>query len=364
MSTDPSAKGSPSPVEAVRRYKGTRRGLPLDIWPAEDRARWRRLKEKHGLFDRQAILHRLEKPTVRGLEQSVGRFLGYLVHVRALTPEVSIGFLLTPDLVNDYAGFMCERLRAGSVHEELRRLHTGLGILLPGHDLAWVNTLPLKPNRAEIVASRKPINRPDAARVLAAAYRVFDTFPITHDDTDTSQAARNSLIVAFCVLFSLRLGDLTRIRIGEHLRRTGSRWRLMFPSDVKNGALLLFDVPPELTKRLELYLATWRPALLGSRLDHGHIWIARGGRPPREAMIAAGIDKFGRTHLGHPLNSHVFRHAFVVTTMIRNPADADLAAAGLGHTSEQMVQSCYSRSGSQELSKLWLTKLINRRKGR
>ncbi len=349
--------------DAGRGKTDPRRSLPLATWPPEDRARWQRVKEKHGLFDRLAILHSLETPTVRGLEQSVGRFLAYLLHVRALMPAASIGTLLSPELVNDYAGFMRERLRAGSVHEELRRLRAGLGILLPGRDLGWMNMLPLKPSRAEVIASRKPIDRPDAARVLAAAYRTFDALPVMQRDTDTSQAARNALMVAFCVLFGLRLSDLARIRLGEHLRQHGAHWRLMFPSDVKNGALLLFDVPPELAQRLETYLGAWRIALLGNRLDHGFLWIARGGKPPLEKTVAMGIAKFGRLHLGRSLNSHVFRHAFAVTTVLRNPADADLAAAALGHTSEQMVHGTYTRSDDQEISRLWLRKLTRKRRG-
>ncbi len=353
----------PNPrADAVRGNTDPRKSQPLANWPPEDRARWRRVKEKRGLFDRQAILHDLERPTVRGLEQSVGRFLAYLLHVRAMTPAASIGTLLSPKLVNDYAGFMRECLRAGSVHEELRRLRAGLAILLPGRDLGWMNMLPLKPSRAEVIASRKPIVRPDAARVLAAAYSVFDALPVMQRDTDTSQAARNALLVAFCVLFGLRLGDLTRIRLGEHLRQHGARWRLMFPSDVKNGALLLFDVPPELAQRLETYLGAWRIALLGNREDRGHLWIARGGKPPREKTVGMGIAKFGRLHLGRSLNSHVFRHAFAVTTVLRNPADADLAAAALGHTSEQMVHGTYTRSDEQQISRLWLRKLNQKRK--
>lgn len=289
---------------------------------------------------------------------------GYIVNEMRLEPDSSVGTVLAPELVNEYTSFMRERLRAGSVHEELRRLRTGLSILLPGRELGWLNALPLKPTRAEIIASRKPIDRPDAARVLDAAYRAFDAIPVTRLDTDTCQAARNCLLVAFCILLDVRLGDLSRIRLGEHLRRTGPRWRLMFLADVKNDALLLHDVPPELAKRLEVYLATFRKALLGGRQDHGALWVGRGGRPLLEKAVAAGINKFGQEHFGRGLNSHVFRHVFASTTVVRNPADADLAAAALGHTTEQMVHGTYTRSAADEISRIWLRKLSRRRRGK
>jgi integrase len=341
-----------------------RASLKIDRWPCDDRARWQRAKTPTGRFDRDAVLHGLAAPTVRGLEQTLGRFLAYIIHVACLTPDKSLGSVLTPELMDAYAGFMRQRLRAGSVHEELRRLRTAVGILLPGRDLGWISGLPAAPSNAEVIASRKPIVRPDVARVLDKAYRAFDRIATSRPDTISCQFARNCLIVAFCALFELRLADLSRIRLGEHLNRAGTRWRLMFLDDVKNDTFLLFEVPRELAERLDIYLATFRVELLRENPDHGFLWVGRSGKPILTAAVAAGVDKFGRAHLDRALNSHVFRHAFAVTTVVRNPADADLASAGLGHTSSQMVHGCYTQSGQEEISRLWLRKLAQRRKGR
>lgn len=215
-----------------------------------------------------------------------------------------------------------------------------------------------------MIASRKPITRPDVTRVLDATYRTFDAIPPTQADTAACQAARNCLIVAFCALFNIRIKNLTAILLGKNLRHVGTRWRLMFIDDVKNGAAVLFDVPPELAGRIEIYVGTFRVALLGGRADHGVLWVARGGKPLSQGAVATGISKFSRTYLDRHLNSHVFRHAFAVITITRNPADADLAAAALGHTTEQMVQGTYTRSGSDEISRLWLKKLAQKRKGK
>ncbi|MGC9272086.1 tyrosine-type recombinase/integrase, partial [Acidiphilium sp.] len=334
-----------------------RSSLKIDQWPSQDHARWVRVKTRTGRFDRDAILQDLAAPTVRGLAQAMGRFLAYVSYRGLLPSEGSIGLALTGELVNDYVDHIRLRMRAGSVHEELRRLRTGFQILLPDNMPDWFNALPAAPSHAEVEASRKPIVRPDVASVLAAAYRVFDAIPTDRPDTVSCQLARNCLIVAFSALFELRLADLTRIRFGEHLTCAGGRWRLAFLDNVKNDSFLLFDMPPPLAVRLEHYLATFRVALLRQNDDHGFLWVGRCGTRILPAAIAIAIDKFGRSYLNRALNSHVFRHAFVVATMTRNPADAGLAAAGLGHTSEQMVQSCYSRSGSGELSKLWLKKL-------
>ncbi len=344
--------------------KHGRSSLKIDQWPSQDRARWIRVKTRTGRFDRDAILHDLAAPTVRGLEQAMGRFLAYVSRRGQLPRDGSIGSVLTGELVNDYVEHMQQRLRAGSVHEELRRLRTGFRILLPGKRPDWFKALPSAPSHAEVEASRKPIARPDVALVLDTAYRVFDTISTDRPDTVSCQLARNCLIVAFCALFELRLADLARIRLGEHLTCAGGRWRLTFLDNVKNDSFLLFDMPPPLAVRLEHYLATFRAALLRQKDDHGFLWVGRRGTRILPAAVAIAIDKFGRSYLHRALTSHVFRHAFVVATMTRNPADAGLAAAGLGHTSEQMVHSCYSRSGTGELSKLWLKKLANKRRGR
>lgn len=226
-STEPTATFGVRPApDAV--WRSMRKGLKVGIWPKQDRARWQRSKMRRGLFDREAILHGLRPPTVRGLEQTAGRFLAYTQWRGLLPREGSVCSVLTPELIDAYAAFMREGLRAGSVHEELRRLRTALGILLPSSDLSWMNSLPAKPTRAEVLSSRKPIVRPDAARVLAIAYRVFDA--IGNDDPNIASclAARDCLFVAFCVLFDVRLKNLAAIRLGEHLRCARGRWQLAF----------------------------------------------------------------------------------------------------------------------------------------
>lgn len=331
--------------------------LPVKEWPMVDRQIWQRAKQANGLFDRAAPLAGLASDTVRGREQSLGRFLNFAVKSVGFDRLSSLIWIVSPELVNAYAIYLRSRTRDGSVFEELCRLQATFRILSPDHDFAWIRRLPAMPTVTEIQVSRKPINRLDPARVLCAALDTFDATRSAQPDIPSAQMARNALIIAFAVLFALRLKNLTEIKLGEHLVYNGGRWRLSFTETLKTESTILFDIPEFLQPRLQLYLDRYRQILLGNRPARSSLWLARGGKPISVIWTSKIIDRFGQQHLERSLNSHLFRHTFASMLVLREPGSVDLAAAALGHEGTNMVENVYTRSIGYEITGLWLKKL-------
>jgi integrase len=349
-------------LQSVRTIKQQFLSLPSSDWPSVDRHAWERAKRSDGLFDEGARLAHLAPASISTLESSYGIFLNYLMSQNILDPTVPGVERATAETLMNFIESLRLRRRASTVRCELANLSTAFRVFRPDSDWRWICRLPNAPNRAEGEASRKTVLPPDPAHVLQKGLGQFDRATSAAPSSRNDVSARNGLMVAFSTLFALRLKNLCDLEIGKHLLGDHQGMQVTIYDSMKNGSAVIFDVPGWLMPRLQIYLNEARPRILGNQPDHGFLWMSsRDGLKLSRSEVVHLFPRFGKRQLGRSVNTHLARHMMANELIIRDPGDAELIAAALGHTSLQMVQEVYTRSATVELSKAW-QKTINKRR--
>lgn len=325
---------------------------PCD-WPAADRARWERAQRRDDPLDEDGVLADSAPRSIKSYADGYGLFLAWLDSVGELDPDVSLDRRLTPERLRRFILNMRERCRASTIDGRLFCLKIAMRALAPGGDWSWITRHPLAPTAQEIRASRKRIKQVDAVAILAQGRQMMDAAAEGGDGLRAAMDFRNGLMLVFQALFTLRLGNLTEIVIGEHLVRRGTRSFLQFQETVKNKADLDYEIPGWLGAYLATYLERFRPILLGPLPDHGHLWVCDDGQPMKPRGVHAVFDHHCRTPDGEPLSTHPFRHAKATAFMLRDPGNLGLAAAALGHSGVSSVNQVYDRSGGIAASRAW-----------
>ena len=332
-----------------------RRELPLSEWPPTDRERWLRAQVREDPFDTLGTLADLSPNTIDSFTRGFGRFLQWLANNGELDPEQPLEDRVTPDRVGRYLQVRRSICRASTVDLDLQFLKSACRGMAPSADWTWIRRHPLAPTAAEIRASRKPIKEADPVATTALGRGMMDLAREPGRDTTTRALLnyRNGLMLVIQALFTLRRRNLTEIVIGEHLVRRGTRWFLQFQETVKNKADLDYEIPGWLAAYLDIYLARFRPILLGPLPDHGHLWVCDDGLPMKPRGVHAVFVQHCRTPDGEPLSTHPFRHAKATAFMLRDPGNLGLAAAALGHSGVSSVNQVYDRSGGIAASRAW-----------
>lgn len=329
------------------------RRLACADWPAADRARWLRAQIREDPFDDRGTLVDLAPATIRNFEGTYGQFLSWLDSVGELDPDTPLEDRVTRERVGRFILDKRERCRASTIHLDLQFLKAACRAMAPGHDWSWIRRHPLAPTAQEVRASRKPIKQVDGAAILGQGRRMMDEAEQRGDELRAAMDFRNGLLLVFQALFTLRLGNLAEIVIGEHLVRRGKRWFLQFQETVKNKADLDYEVPGWLVAYLDTYLTRHRPILLGERPDHHRLWVCDDGYPLRQTSIDGIFTDLCRTVDGQKVTTHPFRHAKATAFMLRDPGNLELAAAALGHNGVSSVNQVYDRSGGIAASRAW-----------
>ena len=152
------------------------------------------------------------------------------------------------------------------------------------HSLAKLLHLPAK----LIKLSRRPgLNRRKAALMVQAA-----------------------LAIEILLYAPMRVGNLSTLTLERHLKPIGNgrnrRTQIYVPgNEVKNSKELHYELGPQTTKLLDLYLAEAQPVLLREPSDY--LFPAQKGGPKRTEGLSRLIKETIREHTGLEINAHLFR---------------------------------------------------------
>ena len=159
---------------------------------------------------------------------------------------------------------------------------------------------------------------------------------------------RNGLMIALLAMRPLRLHNLVQLKLGEHLvQRQGRWWICIAAGQVKSRHAIEVPFPDLLVPALELYLATARPLLQArastnaSGETRSFLWISMHGRPMTDRAAYGMIVRQTRIGFGIPINPHAFRSAAATSLALESPADAQMAAPLLGHTTFATTEKSY-----------------------
>jgi integrase len=153
----------------------------------------------------------------------------------------------------------------------------------------------------------------------------------------------DAIAIALLLVCPLRIKNLAGLHIEQHFQRPGdgrlfvSLWK----DEVKNGTAIDFEVPADVRRMLDKYLASRTPQMC----PEGTPWLF----PRRDGSSSVDTSTFStrlslriRKEIGVEMNAHLFRHLAAMIWLNANPGAYEGARRLLGHSSVSTTINVYS----------------------
>lgn len=170
-------------------------------------------------------------------------------------------------------------------------------------------------------------------------------------DRETANRVAAALWIKITQRAPLRIGnllstDLTTNVLRSHAGKDAKVALFYPPEQVKNAKTLEIPLPASTAKLLDLFLTTYRPALIDTPCD----WLfpASNRGPKRASVMSADIQKLMREHLGFGINPHTFRHLAAKLYLTAHPGRYHDVQLLLGHRKVETTVSYYVNLEAEE----------------
>jgi site-specific recombinase XerD len=159
-------------------------------------------------------------------------------------------------------------------------------------------------------------------------------------------SSRNSPLSGGMVMCRpLRLGELLAMRLGDTIRREGTRYVISLRS-AKSRRTLDQGYPTALTPFIDIYVDKVRPKLAGRqkacRSGISEFWLSRRGRAMAPNNVSHRISNLTRLYLKRDVSPHLFRHSAATSTAIKDPAHVGIVKDVLGHSTWRTGEQHYN----------------------
>lgn len=320
-----------------------RRCLKVNEWPDADQIAWEKLFEPGDILDGTAGLgqHWCDD-TRQKYRKGYGRWLTFLITSRQYQADLAPEDRVTLEAVSAYIGQLSEEVASWTVWGRLAELLAVCKAMAPAADWSWLNRAVRRLEAQGRVSKDKHSRLRPAAEISNWAYgeldRILKAPPARHAETKFRDALLVGILIA-CP--TMRLGNLTRIKIGQHLIKLKGRYELRFQGfEMKARKPIEIPVPESLTAYINHYIEQVRPILLDGN-DSDRLWISQYGKPMTDKAIHAAISTATKRAFGRAINPHLFRDCAVTSVAIEDPKHIGIAAPILGHTDPRTTEKHY-----------------------
>jgi integrase len=340
----------------------SKKHLPFDSWPDEDRALCVAAFQDGDPFGEESRAAHMSAATRIGLRTAHARFLGFLASEHPERLRLSLEARVDRDSTRAFVAHLRQSCRDTSVASTLHKLRLFLGLMCPERDWSWLKII-AKRIDAQAAPRPDPSQGITSAMLFALGRQLMDEAKnsarvagrITKEDALTY---RDGLIIALLAAVPLRKRTFAALTINRHLVKIGSGWLLDIPAaDTKNQRALEFPISDALSEPIDLYLTTFRTAITGAN-KHPGLWPSAKGYPMGGGAIYDAVRHRTIERLGIPVNLHRFRGAAGNLWSISDPMNVRGAKDLLGHTDFRTTERHYigaqSRLAGRALTKVRL----------
>ncbi|WP_433989930.1 hypothetical protein SuNHUV7_09560 (plasmid) [Pseudoseohaeicola sp. NH-UV-7] len=320
-----------------------RRCLKLHEWPEADQSAWEKLFEPGDILEGTAGLgHHWCDDTREKYRKGYGRWLTFLITSGQYEVNHAPEDCVTLEAVSAYIDQLSEEVASWTVWGRLAELLAVCKAMAPATDWSWLNRAVRRLEAQGRDSKDKHSRLRPAAEISGWAYgeldRILKAPPARHAETKFRDALLVGLLIA-CP--TMRLGNLTMIKIDQHLIKLKGRYELRFvASEMKARKPVEIPVPVGLTTYIEHYIEQVRHTLLNGN-ENDRLWITQYGKPMTGNTIYAGICKATERAFGRAINPHLFRDCAVTSVAIEDPKHIGIAASILGHTDPRTTEKHY-----------------------
>jgi integrase len=165
-----------------------------------------------------------------------------------------------------------------------------------------------------------------------------------HAPVKAAMAAQLAAAIAILSFAPIRLGNLSKIELGQNLIKPGglnTPYWLVFPNyDVKNRVDLNFKFDQPLTDLLDEYVHEFRPTLLRGA-NAAWLFPGEAGQPKHKLLFSKQITVRVQKATGLRVTVHQFRHAAAAIYLKHHPGDYETVRRLLGHRDIQTTTRFY-----------------------
>lgn len=322
-------------------------------WPAVDQAAWNRTLGPSSLLDPCGGLASYPQSRILVFEASYGRWLGFLsISMPTLAVERGLDYL-----DRDRVAVFLERLQAVlapyTVRAYLSDLLTVVRAMAPQRSFE-----DLEKAVRFICKTAKPVTDKSSHLVpirnlYALGYQLMEEAPSRNTKLKEAGHFRDGLTIAMVAARPIRLGNLTSIKIDDHLQRRGEEYRLAFrATEVKNRRPLNYSLPPALFAPIDRYLSHYRPHLLERRGRYWRgspgnaLWISEHGSHFTPAQMRNRIKRHTHNRFGSAILPHWFRDCAATSIATEDPKSIGIIMPVLGHASATTGERYYNQAQS------------------
>ena len=320
--------------------------LKHEDWPETDRAAWDALFVLGRLFDDEGPCVNWSAGTRRLRKQGYGQWLSFIKRTESESLVLAPAARITRSRIEAYIVESRARLKLRSVFNLVLSLTILASKFAPRDDWSWlwraVTRLRLELGSGDL----KPMPSIAASDIFRWSLRRIGEVDADLALTDVQRAIgfRWALLIGILISCPVRRRAFLAMTVTGHVIESGGGFQLRFAAaDMKDKKARKFPLPRQLTGAMQLYLAFYRPILLGSKQSDG-LWLSHLGEPLTEDGFSRAMPDFTELHLGVALRPHAFRHIVATSIAETDPVHVGIIRDVLGHATLDMADKHYNHA--------------------
>ena len=226
---------TPPKKPKITVQSGKVRSLPLDRWPAADRAAWAAACRPSERLKRGGAASHMKDITRGDLVRRYGYFLDHVQRSEGLDPNAAAAGYVSPDRVDRFLAELKGRVRSVTVHGTIYKLRRMAQILDPARNFTWL--IEIEKDLALEMQPKSKFGRLVCTNVLVDAGMMVmaEADAATHCSAlARARQFRNGLMVAMLAFHPIRLKNFAALEIGRSFKQVnGSWWIVLSNSETK-----------------------------------------------------------------------------------------------------------------------------------